>query len=156
MLYVTIEILRIAAILLQPIMPASMEQAARSSGRARAAIVARTFAAARATGAAAGAPRRAASARAGQGAAGALRHRSSPAYGSSPKPAVAVTLIDSHCHLDFPDFAERVRRGHRAGRAPLGSRRMITIGTRVEKAARLIEIAERYDSVYLHRRNPSA
>jgi len=58
-----------------------------------------------------------------------------------------VTLIDSHCHLDFPDFADEldavVERAHAAG-----VERMITIGTRIEKAARLVEIAERYDSVF--------
>ena len=58
-----------------------------------------------------------------------------------------MTLIDSHCHLDFPDFADEldavVERAHAAG-----VERMITIGTRIEKAARLVEIAERYDSVF--------
>ncbi len=58
-----------------------------------------------------------------------------------------MTLIDSHCHLDFPDFADDldgvVERAQAAG-----VERMITIGTRVEKAARLVEIAERYDSVF--------
>ncbi|HME83786.1 MAG TPA: TatD family hydrolase, partial [Roseiarcus sp.] len=43
-------------------------------------------------------------------------------------------MIDSHCHLDFPDFAGEldaiVERAHAAG-----VERMITIGTRVEKAA---------------------
>ena len=58
-----------------------------------------------------------------------------------------MTLIDSHCHLDFPDFADEldavVERAHAAG-----VEWMITIGTRVEKAARLVEIAERYESVF--------
>jgi TatD DNase family protein len=58
-----------------------------------------------------------------------------------------VRLIDSHCHLDFPDFAGEldvvVERAQAAG-----VERMITIGTRIEKAARAAEIAERYDSVY--------
>ncbi len=56
-------------------------------------------------------------------------------------------LIDSHCHLDFPDFADDldavVGRAHAAG-----VERMITIGTRIAKAARAAEIAERFDSVY--------
>jgi TatD DNase family protein len=55
-------------------------------------------------------------------------------------------LIDSHCHLDFPDFADDldavVARAHAAG-----VERMITIGTRVAKAARAAEIAERYECV---------
>ena len=58
-----------------------------------------------------------------------------------------MRLIDSHCHLDFPDFADEldavVERAHAAG-----VERMITIGTQIEKAARLVEIAERYDSVF--------
>ena len=58
-----------------------------------------------------------------------------------------MTLIDSHCHLDFPDFADEldgvVDRAHAAG-----VERMITIGTRIERAPRLVEIAERYDSVF--------
>jgi TatD DNase family protein len=58
-----------------------------------------------------------------------------------------MMLIDSHCHLDFPDFADDldgvVARAH-AG----GVERMITIGTQIAKAARAVEIAERYDSVF--------
>ena len=58
-----------------------------------------------------------------------------------------MTLIDSHCHLDFPDFADEldaiVERALGAG-----VERMITIGTTVDRAARAAEIAERYDSVY--------
>jgi TatD DNase family protein len=56
-------------------------------------------------------------------------------------------LIDSHCHLDFPDFADDldavVARAHAAG-----VERMITIGTSVLRAERVAEIAERYDSVF--------
>ncbi len=58
-----------------------------------------------------------------------------------------MTLIDSHCHLDFPDFADELDAVVERARAA-GVERMITIGTRVEKAARAAEIAERYDSVY--------
>jgi TatD DNase family protein len=58
-----------------------------------------------------------------------------------------VTLIDSHCHLDFPDFAQELDAVIERARAA-GVERMITIGTRVEKAARLVEIAERYESVF--------
>src|SRR5260370_22953398 len=58
-----------------------------------------------------------------------------------------MTLIDSHCHLDFPDFAGEldaiVARAQAAG-----VERMITIGTRLDRAAQTVEIAERYDSVY--------
>jgi TatD DNase family protein len=56
-------------------------------------------------------------------------------------------LVDSHCHLDFPDFAEEradiVRRALDAG---VG--RMVTISTRVKRFPQLIEIAEEFDAVY--------
>ncbi len=58
-----------------------------------------------------------------------------------------MTLIDSHCHLDFPDFAGELDAIVERARAA-GVERMITIGTRVEKAARAAEIAERYEDVY--------
>src|SRR6201999_883238 len=56
-------------------------------------------------------------------------------------------LVDSHCHLDFPDFAEDldaiVARAENAG---IG--RMVTISTRVERLGGLIGIAERFANVY--------
>ncbi len=58
-----------------------------------------------------------------------------------------MRLIDSHCHLDFPDFAGELDAVVERAQAA-GVERMITIGTRIEKAARAAEIAERYDSVY--------
>ena len=56
-----------------------------------------------------------------------------------------MTLIDSHCHLDFPDFAGELDAVVDRALAA-GVERMITIGTRIERAQRLVEIAERYDS----------
>ncbi len=56
-------------------------------------------------------------------------------------------LIDTHAHLDFPDFAndlEDVLR--RAEEADV--RRIITIGTSIESSRRAIELAEKYRSVY--------
>jgi TatD DNase family protein len=56
-------------------------------------------------------------------------------------------LIDTHCHLDFPDFeAERdeiVARAHAAG-----VKQMITISTRVRKFPTILAIAESYPSVF--------
>lgn len=56
-------------------------------------------------------------------------------------------LVDSHCHLDFPDFAPEldqvVARAHAAG---IGL--MVTISTRVRRFAEILAIAEAYDSVY--------
>ncbi len=56
-------------------------------------------------------------------------------------------LVDSHCHLDFPDFAEeREAVVQRAAAAGVG--RMVTISTRVRRFPQLIEIAESFDVVY--------
>lgn len=56
-------------------------------------------------------------------------------------------LVDSHCHLDFPDFAteldEVVGRARAAG---IGT--MLTIGTRLDQFARVRAIAERYPDVW--------
>ncbi len=56
-------------------------------------------------------------------------------------------LVDSHCHLDFPDFAEeRAAIVARALAAGIG--RMVTISTRVKKFLQMLEIAESFDEVY--------
>jgi len=56
-------------------------------------------------------------------------------------------LVDSHCHLDFPDFAEE--RDAIVQRAlDLDVVRLVTICTRVRKFDGIIGIAERYDSVF--------
>jgi len=56
-------------------------------------------------------------------------------------------LVDSHCHLDFPDFAPDLDAiVARAAEAGIG--RMITISTRVRRQSELIAIAEKYDNVY--------
>jgi TatD DNase family protein len=56
-------------------------------------------------------------------------------------------LVDSHCHLDFPDFAEDLD-GLVARAQAAGVGRMVTISTRVKRLPALIAIAERYDNVY--------
>jgi TatD DNase family protein len=58
-----------------------------------------------------------------------------------------MTLIDSHCHLDFPDFAGDLDGVVERARAA-GVERMVTIGTRVDKAPGVVEIAERYDDIF--------
>lgn len=56
-------------------------------------------------------------------------------------------LVDSHCHLDFPDFAEdRAAIVARALAAGIG--RMVTISTRVKRFQQILEIAEAFDEVY--------
>ncbi|HEY2533642.1 MAG TPA: TatD family hydrolase [Xanthobacteraceae bacterium] len=56
-------------------------------------------------------------------------------------------LIDSHCHLDFPDFAAELDAVvARAGAA--GIARMLTISTRVKRHAEVLAIAERFPDVF--------
>lgn len=56
-------------------------------------------------------------------------------------------LIDTHCHLDFPDFdAERDELVARAAAA--GVRQMITISTQVHRFERIKAIAETYPNVF--------
>ena len=56
-------------------------------------------------------------------------------------------LIDSHCHLDFPDFASDldavIARAQTAGIAC-----MLTISTRIKRHAEVLAITERYPDVY--------
>lgn len=56
-------------------------------------------------------------------------------------------LVDSHCHLDFPDFAQEleqvVSRANGAGVTTL-----VTISTRVRKFNQVRAIAERFDRVF--------
>lgn len=56
-------------------------------------------------------------------------------------------LVDSHCHLDFPDFAEE-RQAIVARALAAGVGRMVTISTRVKKFPQILEIAESFDEVY--------
>ena len=56
-------------------------------------------------------------------------------------------LVDSHCHLDFPDFADELPRiVERAEAAGLG--RMVTICTRVYQFQQVLSVAERFSNVY--------
>jgi TatD DNase family protein len=56
-------------------------------------------------------------------------------------------LIDTHCHLDFPDFeTERDVIIERAQAAGVGQ--MITISTRVKKFDTILAIAENYANVF--------
>ncbi|MFZ2067643.1 MAG: TatD family hydrolase [Xanthobacteraceae bacterium] len=56
-------------------------------------------------------------------------------------------LIDSHCHLDFPDFATELDAVVGRARAA-GIARMVTISTRVRRQDELLAIAGRFDDVY--------
>jgi TatD DNase family protein len=56
-------------------------------------------------------------------------------------------LVETHAHLDYPDFApdfeDVLRRATEAGVT-----RIITIGTSIESSRRAVELAEKYDNVY--------
>jgi TatD DNase family protein len=56
-------------------------------------------------------------------------------------------LIDTHAHLDFPDFAkdlmDLLRRAEQAD-----VKRIIAIGTSIESSRRAIELAEKHPAVY--------
>src|SRR5882724_274777 len=56
-------------------------------------------------------------------------------------------LVDSHCHLDFPVFAEELDQV--VGRAAAaGVATLVTIGTRVRRFSQVRAVAERFDNVY--------
>jgi TatD DNase family protein len=56
-------------------------------------------------------------------------------------------LIDSHCHLDFPDFASELDAVVARAKAQ-GIGRIVTISTRVKRHDEVIAIAERFPDVY--------
>src|SRR5713101_9950559 len=57
-------------------------------------------------------------------------------------------LIETHAHLDYPDFAndldDVIRRATEAGVT-----RIITIGTSVESSRRAVDLAEKYPNVFV-------
>ena len=58
-----------------------------------------------------------------------------------------MRLFDSHCHLDYPNFADEIEavvaRAHAAG-----VERIITISTRVAHGERLAALAERFPNIW--------
>lgn len=58
-----------------------------------------------------------------------------------------MMLVDSHCHLDFPDFAPDLD-GVVARAEAGGIGRMVTISTRVRRHDALLAIADRYPAVF--------
>lgn len=56
-------------------------------------------------------------------------------------------LVDSHCHLDFPDFSAELDAVVARARAA-GIGRMVTICTRVRKHAQVLAIAEKFPDVF--------
>lgn len=58
-----------------------------------------------------------------------------------------ATLVDTHCHLDFPDY-EGDTTGPVARAVAAGVTRMVTIGTTLETCEAAVRIAERHPEVY--------
>jgi TatD DNase family protein len=56
-------------------------------------------------------------------------------------------LVDSHCHLDFPDFKDDLE-GVVARAKAAGVGHFVTISTRVRQQPELVAIAERFPEVY--------
>jgi TatD DNase family protein len=56
-------------------------------------------------------------------------------------------LVDSHCHLDFPDFADDLD-GVVSRAETAGVGRILTISTRVGRLRSLLAIAEKFPNVY--------
>ena len=140
-LHTTAEVIRQVAILAQPFMPQSAGADARpacdSARRARLCRAGRGDAHRRGIETAGAGAGVSALRRAGSGG-GALN-----------------MLVDSHCHLDFPDFADDLDAiVERAGAAGVG--RIVTISTRVRQFDRLLAIAERFLQCLLLGRNASS
>ena len=58
-----------------------------------------------------------------------------------------MTLVDSHCHLDFPVFSAELDAIVARARAA-GVERIVTISTRVRQQVELLAIAERFPEVF--------
>src|SRR6516225_9487315 len=75
------------------------------------------------------------------------KHISSTVVNLGEQPRTPPTLVDSHCHLDFPDFADELDAVVARARAA-GIERLVTISTRVRRQAAVLAIAERFPGVY--------
>lgn len=56
-------------------------------------------------------------------------------------------LVDSHCHLDFPDFQADIE-GTLARARNAGVGTLLTIGTKLSKFDQVLAVAERFDNVW--------
>ncbi|MGI9482523.1 MAG: TatD family hydrolase [Hyphomicrobiales bacterium] len=57
------------------------------------------------------------------------------------------SIVDSHCHLDFPQFKDDLD-GVVARADAAGVKLMVTINTRVRRIDEILKIAEKYDQIY--------
>jgi TatD DNase family protein len=56
-------------------------------------------------------------------------------------------LIDTHAHLDYPDFSQDLEAILERATAA-GVTRILTIGTSIESSRRAVELAEKYSNVF--------
>jgi len=66
---------------------------------------------------------------------------------NSQQSTLSYELVETHAHLDYPDFANDLDDVLRRA-ADAGITRIITIGTSVESSQRAIDLAEKYPAVY--------
>ena len=66
---------------------------------------------------------------------------------NSQQSTLSYELVETHAHLDYPDFANDLEDVLRRA-ADAGVTRIITIGTSVESSRRAIDLAEKYPAVY--------
>ena len=132
-LYVTAEVVRQIAILAQSVMPAASAKMLDILGIPDD-IESRNFAALRRRGSC-------------RARCFLRRRRYFRATSNRRRERVEPMLVDSHCHLDFPDFADDLD-GIVARAAAAGIGRIVTISTRVRRLGGLLEIAERFPDVY--------
>ena len=66
---------------------------------------------------------------------------------NSQQSTLSYELVETHAHLDYPDFANDLDDVLRRA-ADAGVTRIITIGTSVESSQRAIDLAEKYPAVY--------
>jgi TatD DNase family protein len=58
-----------------------------------------------------------------------------------------MSLVDSHCHLDFPEFAPELDAVVARARAA-GVANMVSISTKLSTFPTVLAVAERYDNIY--------
>jgi TatD DNase family protein len=66
---------------------------------------------------------------------------------NSQHPTLNAQLVETHAHLDYPDFASDLEDVLRRANE-VGVTRIITIGTSIESSRRAVDLAEKYSNIY--------
>src|SRR5271166_5555190 len=74
-------------------------------------------------------------------------HQMPPDTAENLRSLPASTFVDSHCHLDFPDFSRDID-AVVARAQTAGVTHIVTISTLVKRHVAVLDIAERFPSVY--------